>query len=437
MGSRDTPAERLRSAANELGFSLVGIAPATDADTFPHLERWLNSNQHGELAYMEKRREARRHPSSILESVRSVVMLGYEYGEGGSDLTPSPLGERVGVRGKAPPNSHNVSHTAGSSPSPPTPLPQGRGEKEAPSPPTPLPQGRGEKEAPSPPGARGERSPLTPNPSPPGAKGARVAKYAQAPDYHDWLWAKLNQLGQFLVELEPNAVYRGITDSAPLLERDFARRAGLGWFGKNTMLINKQRGSFFLLAALLTNIDLPIDAVHESSHCGTCTACLDACPTDAFVEPYVLDARRCISYLTIELRSQIPEEQRSGIGDWLFGCDICQDVCPWNRNAGLRQVPMPHDVSLAQLDPIQLLQLSPTEFKQRFKGTPLLRAKRAGLLRNAAIVLGNVGDVSALPALEEALNDDAELIRDAARWAIARIQNRLPDEDTAEKALLE
>lgn len=255
--------------------------------------------------------------------------------------------------------------------------------------------------------------------------GGRIAQYARGSDYHDVLRHKLNRLLQLIQDEAPGCRGRGVVDTAPLLERDFARRAGLGWFGKNTMLLNKRLGSFFFLAALLLDIDLQPDEPHENSHCGTCTACLDACPTQAFVEPGKLDARLCISYLTIELKGTIPEKLREPMSDWLFGCDICQDVCPWNRKAPLgNESELKPRSDLEAIGPVELLGLSEDEFRRRFRGTALLRAKRRGLLRNAAIVLGNMGGVSALPALERALNDPEPLIREAAQWAIDRIRFR-------------
>src|SRR5205085_8554555 len=156
-------------------------------------------------------------------------------------------------------------------------------------------------------------------------QSGKVARYARGPDYHDMLRDRLNRLLLWVREQAPGCRGRGVVDTAPLLERDFARRAGLGWIGKNTMLINKHRGSFILLGAILTDAGLKPDPAHTASHCGTCTACLEACPTDAFPAPGVLDARKCISYLNIEVKGPIPDEHRVGIGDWLYGCDICQD----------------------------------------------------------------------------------------------------------------
>lgn len=257
----------------------------------------------------------------------------------------------------------------------------------------------------------------------PPAKLGKVARYAQGMDYHDVLRARLNQLLEWVQTQVADCKGRGVVDTAPLLERDFARRAGLGWFGKNTMLLNKRLGSFFFLGALLLDLELRHDAPHETHHCGTCTACLDACPTQAFVGPGVLDSRRCISYLTIELRSTIPVELREELDGWVFGCDVCQEVCPWNRKAPAGREPaLQPRPDLEAIDLEGLLSLSEEQFRQRFRGTALMRTKRRGLLRNAALILGNRGDPAALPALERALQDAEPLVREAAQWAIERIR---------------
>jgi epoxyqueuosine reductase len=252
----------------------------------------------------------------------------------------------------------------------------------------------------------------------------RIARYARGEDYHDVFRRLLKQLLNWLQTEGPSCHGRAVVDTAPLLERDFARRAGLGWFGKNTMLLNKRLGSYFLLGALLLDTELEADSTHEAAHCGTCTACLDACPTQAFPQPGVLDSRRCISYLTIELKRTIPEPLRAPMGDWLFGCDVCQEVCPWNRKAPLTEgTTLQIRPDLVALDAAELLMLSEEQFRQRFRGTALTRPRRRGLLRNAAIVLGNSGDPAALPALRQALNDPEPLVREMAQWAIDRILN--------------
>jgi len=332
---------RLKSEALSRGFALAGIAPATEADAFPQFTDWLDRGFAGEMDYLHEHREHRRHPDSILDNVRSVLMLAMEYNHDSEIESPK----------------------------------------------------------------------------------ARVAKYAQGPEYHRFIWDRMNDLAAWLEAAAPGSRAHAIADTAPLLERDFARRAGLGWIGKNTLLIHPERGSFFFLGALLTDLELQPDAPFEKLHCGTCTACLDACPTQAFPQPHILDATKCISYLTIELRSPIPEALREPIGNWLYGCDVCQDVCPWNRKAPLAAV-FPHDATLESLDPVELLGMDKAAFRSRFKKTSLWRNRRPGLLRNAAIVLGNTGDATALPALRAALNDDP-LIAEAAAWAIVRIEARV------------
>ncbi|MBW3539545.1 MAG: tRNA epoxyqueuosine(34) reductase QueG [Planctomycetes bacterium] len=255
------------------------------------------------------------------------------------------------------------------------------------------------------------------------ANTGRVSRYAWGEvDYHDMLRDKLQRLGDVLHEQHPGCRTRGIVDTAPLLERDFARLAGLGWFGKNTMLLNKRAGSWLFLAALLTDVELEPDEPHETNHCGTCTRCLDACPTDAFPEPYVLDARRCISYLTIELRSPIPAELRAGVGEWLFGCDVCQDVCPWNRKAPRTADPaFGPRAELYPAEAIEFLGLTEQAFQDRYGSTALARPGRTGMARNAAIVLGNCGDERAVPALVAALDGEDAIVRGAAAWALGRI----------------
>jgi epoxyqueuosine reductase len=268
----------------------------------------------------------------------------------------------------------------------------------------------------------------------------QISRYAWGSgDYHDVIHDKLRELITALQTVAPQAKARGVVDTAPLLEREFAQLAGLGWIGKHTLLINKPAGSYFFLAALLTDQELDYDEPFTADHCGTCRACLDACPTQAFPQAYVLDASRCISYLTIELRSPVPRELRSGIGHWLFGCDVCQDVCPWNHRAPHSTEPSFQPASrMNPIDLAQLFELDDEAFRRRFRHTPLWRPRRRGILRNAAIVLGNQRAAAAVPALIRGLNDAEPLIRGACAWALGLISTtatrlalseRLPMED--------
>ncbi|MDQ3333242.1 MAG: tRNA epoxyqueuosine(34) reductase QueG, partial [Planctomycetota bacterium] len=349
----------LKAEAQLLGFDLVGITPAATPPGYASFLDWLARGYAGEMSYMERRKEAYAHPSGVLPAVKSVVMLGMNY---------------RGVEGRE---------------------------------------------------SRVEGQPNSPQPSTLNSQpSAKVAAYAHGgTDYHDFIRERLKRLADFLHERQPGCVTRGVVDTAPLLERDFARLAGLGWFGKNTLLINKRAGSFLFLAGLLTDVIFDYDPPHEKQHCGTCTRCLDACPTDAFPQPGVLDATKCISYLTIELKGTIPEPLREGIGDWLFGCDICQDVCPWNRKAKPTEEPafQPRP-DLSPADAIAVLRMSSKDFDERFRKTPLSRPGRAGLQRNAAIVLGNAGNAAAIPALVEAIQGDEPLVRGAAAWSLGRLE---------------
>ncbi|NBR07627.1 MAG: tRNA epoxyqueuosine(34) reductase QueG [Planctomycetes bacterium] len=336
----------LKSLAFQMGFDLAGIAPASKADGFHHLTSWLEKGFQGQMDYISKRAPAYQHPESLLNNVRSILMVGYNY-------------------------KHQIDEESKS--------------------------GKG-----------------------------RIAKYAHGKDYHEVLWEKLDLLLQEFQKTFPDCKGRGVVDTAPLLERDFARRAGLGWIGKNTMLINKKAGSFMVLGALLLDMELEPDQPFDFDHCGTCTACLRACPTEAFMGPKVLDATKCISYLTIEVKTEIPLELRGKINDWIFGCDICQDVCPWNK----KSIPASdwnlwRNPDLESIDLVELLEMDKATFKARFKETPLWRRKRKGILRNACIALGNTGGQEHLKALEKARLEDEPLIKESASWAIEQIKRRL------------
>lgn len=271
----------------------------------------------------------------------------------------------------------------------------------------------------------------------------RVAKYALGEaDYHDVIHLKLKHLKRWLEEQQAGCLVRGIVDTAPLLEREFAELAGLGWVGKNTLLLNRQWGSYFFLAALLTDLELTCDPPQEKSYCGTCTACLDQCPTNAFPEPYVLDASRCISYLTIEHRDTIAPELSGGLGNWVFGCDICQEVCPWNRKAEHSNAPeFTPRPDLIEFSILETLSLSDDQFRNRYRKTPLWRSKRRGILRNAILVAANQGLQESCSALEKLTSDPEPLLRASAAWAIIqlkpagwhdKITNMLTSEDSHE-----
>jgi len=263
-----------------------------------------------------------------------------------------------------------------------------------------------------------------PDSSGPGPTQGKVARYARGLDYHRVVRDRLEALLEWLRGECPQVRGRVVVDTAPLLERDFARLAGLGWIGKNTMLINRQLGSFTFLGALLVDAELAPDPPHASAHCGTCTRCLEACPTAAFEAPYQLDARRCISYWTIEHRGPIPDDFADRLHGWVFGCDICQDVCPWNRKAPpgrLNEFDAPAERTNPDL--VDWLRRDSGAWAAALKGTALARAKRAGLLRNAALILGQRRERSAAEPLRQRLEDPAEdaTVRAAAAWALQKI----------------
>ena len=249
----------------------------------------------------------------------------------------------------------------------------------------------------------------------------RIASYALGEDYHDVLPQRLQAIVAFIEEQLGHPVpNRWYTDTGPILERDLAQRAGLGWIGKNTCLINPRAGSYFLLAEILLGVEIEPDSPFVTDHCGTCTRCLDACPTHCILPDRTLDARRCISYLTIELKDGIPTELRPLMQDWIFGCDVCQMVCPWNRFAKEGDPAFANSIPLPTLT--ENLALTPQAFNQRFKKSPVKRAKRRGFLRNVSVALGNTADEEALPALRKSLEDQEPMVREHARWAIEKIE---------------
>lgn len=249
-----------------------------------------------------------------------------------------------------------------------------------------------------------------------------LSRYAWGDDYHDLLSKRTRALLDWLrLQGGPGADGRVYVDTGPLLERELAARAGIGWIGKNTLLLNRRLGSYFFLSEILTNVALEPD-VPVADHCGSCRRCLEACPTQAFPEPYVLDASKCLSYLTIELKGEIPEALRSLLGNWVFGCDVCQEVCPWNRKAPFSEEPVffPRPGFLApKLS--ALMALTVEGFRCIFRNSPVKRAKRVGLLRNVAVALGNSRDPKAIPALRRGLNDPEPLIRLHSAWALGKI----------------
>ncbi len=345
----------------ELGFDLIGIAPAQQPPTFIHYEQWLTLGFHGTMSYMERGKAERADIRLLLPDARAVIVGAVSY--------------FVSEELKANPNE----------------------------------------------------------------SVGRVSRYAWGIDYHDVLLRKLEALLDYLRALLGDWVHgKAYVDTGPILERDFAVQAGLGWFGKNTCLINPKLGSFLFLGELVVNVPLTPDEPFNRSHCGKCTRCLAACPTGALVAPYRLDSRRCISYLTIEMRGSIPRELRPLIGTWVFGCDVCQEVCPWNRKAKPTGEEAFKPRPWAAPDLIELLQLNDDEFKERFKHSPLKRAKRVGLVRNACVALGNLREEKAVPALVRLLhNDPNPIIREHAAWALGRIATKEAVEELNKAAKLE
>ena len=367
----DDRQEKLRSRLFELGFDDVRFASTAEPLAAAGLKQWLSDGMHGEMAWMARTEEKRLDPDKVLAGVKSMILLGVSYARG-------KIAEETSV-----------------------------------------------------------------------TKGRPAwARYALYEDYHDTMKPALVSAGQEIETLYgvSRDDYRYYVDTGPVLERTWAARAGLGFTGKNAMLISRRHGNWLFLAAILTRVefvaDEPVRKKLPPSHdavpgdvgllCGKCTRCLDACPTDAFARPGVVDARRCVSYQTIENKGVIPPELRPGIGMRIYGCDVCLEVCPWNRFAQQgRAMLLKARSDLAELALPELLQLTPARFAELFRGTPIKRVKLGGLLRNACVVAGNSGDVGLLPLLQSLAAHELPLVRAHAVWAIYR----LADRDTANRLL--
>jgi epoxyqueuosine reductase len=356
--------EALRRRALELGFDDLRVTTADPPESAAHFQKWLEQRRHGEMAYLERNAPKRVEPRQVLPAAKSIILLATSYSA--ADQL------RLNYR----------------------------------------------NDKPSEPGSTSE----------PAYSGV-VARYARYADYHHVLGSALKSLTQFVNEVGgPNTQSLWYVDTGPILERDLAQRAGLGFIGKHTNLISRNLGNWIFLSEIITTLDLEPDEP-EKNRCGTCSRCLEACPTGAITAPFQLDARRCISYLTIELKGAIPVELRPAIGSRIYGCDDCLAVCPWNRFA--REGRMMRDHAKPELDApdlLELLSLDDAAFKRKFAGTPILRAKRRGLLRNVCVALGNIGDERVLPALEKAAADSEPLIAEHAQWALEQVRKRMHPE---------
>ncbi len=345
-------------AAEEAGFDLSGVAPASHAPELDHFPEWIAAGRSGEMKYMEAKDEQgdlkRASLSRVAPWARSVVVCAINYN------TDHPYSTQVNDPSRG-----------------------------------------------------------------------WISRYAWSrEDYHDAVLRRVRQVEAALRQAvwgghscPPDRTTRSYVDTGPIVERVFAKYAGVGWIGKNTCIINQKKGSWLFLGVILTSLELEPD-LPAPDRCGTCTRCIEACPTEAILAPYQLDSNKCIAYLTIEKRGSIPEDLRAGMGRHVFGCDICQDVCPWNRKAPAATLPeFAPRPGLVNPALAWLAEMSAEEFREAFRGSPIRRTKRSGLRRNAAIAMGNSGNRDFVPLLEKLTDDEDELVAESARWANSRLQS--------------
>lgn len=368
---RRTITDSIKGWALEIGFDLVGVAPVGPFPESQFYKVWLDRGYEGEMAYMARDPEKRSSAANLLKGAKSVISCALNYN---TDL----------------PYSTDCSGDCSGDSSGPC-SEQGRGW---------------------------------------------ISRYAWGEDYHDIITKMLSELDARIREGAARSIDTKIyVDTGPVLDKVYAKYSGIGWIGKNTCIINQQAGSWLFIGELITDLELEYDTP-PPDRCGSCTRCIDACPTDAIVDPYVLDSNLCVSYLTIELKGGIPVELREGVGANVYGCDICQDVCPWNRKAAVteskdflpkdspRDSPRESELSLFMPDLDKLASLSPEDFRTVFRKSPIKRTKRRGLLRNAAVAMGNSGLAKFSTVLDVLLADEEPLVRAHAAWALWKLGGR-------------
>jgi epoxyqueuosine reductase len=364
-GSTDVRAE-IVTLARELGFDLCRFASADAPGHALEFREWLDRGQGGEMNYLARNAEKRCDPQRVLPKAKTVIVLALNYFQGNTAVAGVPPADPEKIAPELPSSSYGPAST--------------------------------------------------------GAAAGRIARYAWGDDYHQLIDKKLSVLDDFLRRY--GGTQKCYVDTGPVLERDHAAAAGVGWHGKSTMLLNRQLGTWFFLAEILTTLEFVPDPP-QKNHCGRCTRCIDACPTGAIIAAHQVDARRCISYLTIELKGSIPVKLRPLIGDRIYGCDDCLDACPWNRFAKVsRETTFAMRPEVTAMKLRDYLSLDEEKFGRLFRSSPIKRIKRRGLLRNVCVALGNVGTKDDLPALEQAAADAEPLIAEHAQWAIRRITER-------------